>query len=137
MPAQFTKHFVQDLTQDIKIRQCGTIVFNADNLSNVITVDLYNGTEPYSGGGTVAGAVICPDGATVPLTGTLSGNVASVTLTGDCFAIPGQIGIGVQVITGSTTWNLSNYTGTISFHQGSDSYRASSYSGSSFSWTTY
>lgn len=100
--AQFEKHFVQDLTQDIKIRQCGTIVFNADNLSNVISVELYNGTEPYSGGGTVAGAVICPDGATVPLTGTLSGNVASVTLTGDCFAIPGQIGIGVQVITGST-----------------------------------
>lgn len=99
---QFVKHFVQDLTQDIKIRQCGTIVFNGDNLSNVITVDLYNGTEPYSGGGTVAGAVICPDGATVPLTGTLSGNVASVTLTGDCVAIPGQIGIGIQVISGST-----------------------------------
>lgn len=102
MPAQFTKHFVQDLQQDIKIRQCGTIVFNADNLSNVISVELYNGTEPYSGGGTVAGAVICPDGATVPLTGTLSGNVASVTLTGDCVAIPGQIGIGIQVISGST-----------------------------------
>ena len=100
--AQFEKTFVQDLTQDIKIRQCGTIVFNADNLSNVISVELYNGTEPYSGGGTVAGAVICPDGATVPLTGTLSGNVASVTLTGDCFAIPGQIGIGIQVISGST-----------------------------------
>ena len=102
MPAQFTKHFVQDLTQDIKIRQCGTIVFNADNLSNVITVDLYNGTEPYSGGGTVAGAVICPDGATVALdNGTLTGNVASVTLKADCFAIPGQIGVGVQVISGS------------------------------------
>lgn len=102
MPAQFTKHFVQDLTQDIKIRQCGTIVFNADNLSNVISVDLYNGTEPYSGGGTVAGAVICPDGATVALdNGTLTGNVASVTLKADCFAIPGQIGVGVQVISGS------------------------------------
>lgn len=102
MPAQFTKHFVQDLTQDIKIRQCGTIAFNADNESNVITVDLYNGTEPYSGGGTVAGAVICPDGATVALdNGTLTGNVASVTLKADCFAIPGQIGVGVQVISGS------------------------------------
>lgn len=100
--AQFEKHFVQDLTQDIKIRQCGTIVFNADNLSNVISVELYNGTEPYSGGGTVAGAVICPDGATVALdNGTLTGNVASVTLKADCFAIPGQIGVGVQVISGS------------------------------------
>ena len=101
MPAQFTKHFVQDLTQDIKIRQCGTIAFNADNESNVITVDLYNGTEEYSGGGTVAGACICPDGSTVALTGSISGKTASVVLTGDCFAFPGQIGIGVQVVSGT------------------------------------
>lgn len=99
--AQFEKHFVQDLTQDIKIRQCGTIVFNGDNLSNVITVDLYNGTEPYSGGGSVSCSVICPDGATVPITnGSISGNTVTVTLTGDCFALPGQIGVGVQVVSG-------------------------------------
>ena len=97
--AQFEKHFVQDLTQDIKIRQCGTIVFNGDNLSNIITVDLYNGTEPYSGGGSVSCSVICPDGATVPITnGSISGNTVTVTLTGDCFALPGQIGVGVQVV---------------------------------------
>lgn len=101
MAAQFEKHFVQDLTQDIKIRQCGTIVFNADNESNIISVDLYNGAEEYSGGGTVTGACICPDGSTVPLTGSISGKTASVTLTGDCFAFPGQIGIGVQVTSGT------------------------------------
>ena len=99
--AQFIKHFVQDLQQDIGIRQCGTIVFNKDNLSDVITVEIYNGGEAYSDGGTVVGAVVCPDGKTVSLTGSLSGNVATVTLTGDCFAIPGQIGVGVQIITGS------------------------------------
>ena len=99
MSAQFVKHFVQDLQQDIKIRQCGTIVFNADNLSNVIEIELYNGTEAYSGGGTVSCSVIAPDGATVPVTGgTLTGNVVSVTLTGDCFEIPGQIGVGVQLV---------------------------------------
>ena len=101
MPAQFTKHFVQDLTQDIKIRQCGTIVFNKDDNSNILSVDLYNGQEEYSGGGSVAGACICPDGSTVPLTGSIDGKTASVTLTGDCFAFPGQIGIGVQVISGT------------------------------------
>lgn len=101
MTAQFTKHFVQDLQQDIKIRQCGTIVFNTDNESNVITVDLYNGSEPYSGGGSVVGAVICQDGSTVPIdNGTLSGNTASITLTRACFAIPGQIGVGIQVVSG-------------------------------------
>lgn len=101
MAAQFIKDFVQDLTQDIRIRQCGTIVFNADNQSNIITVALYNGETPYSGGGTVSCSVICPDGATVPVTGgTLTGNVVSVTLTGDCFAIPGQIGVGIQIVSG-------------------------------------
>jgi len=98
--AQFEKHFVQDLTQDIKVRQCDTIVFNADNLSNVVSVALYNGEEAYTGGGTVVGAVVCPDGATVALDGTLSGNVASITLTGDCFALQGQIGVSIQIVSG-------------------------------------
>ena len=101
--AQFQKTYRQDLiTEDIKIRQGGTIVFNADNDSNVISVDLYEDGVAYSSGGNVAGAVICPDGSTVPLTGALSGNRASVTLTGDCFAYPGQIGVGIQVISGTT-----------------------------------
>ncbi len=100
--AQFIKHFVQDLQDEIRIRQCGTIVFNADDLSNVLSVDLYNGGEAYTPTGTVVGAVICSDGSTVPITnGTISGNTVSITLTAACFAIPGQIGVGIQIVTGS------------------------------------
>ena len=100
--AQFGKHFVQDLQQDLKIRQCGTIVFNADDLSNVVSVELYDGETPYTPAGTVVGAVICSDGSTVPITnGTIDGNVVSITLTAACFAIQGQIGVGIQVVTGS------------------------------------
>lgn len=100
--AQFEKRFVQDLKQDVKVRQCGTIVFNADNLSNVVTVDLYDGGEPASPVGTVVGAVICSDGSTVPISGgTISGNAVSITLPAACFAIPGQIGVGVQIVSGS------------------------------------
>lgn len=102
MAAQFKKSFVQDLTQDIQVRQCGTIVFNKDDLSNVLEVALYNGQTPYADGGTVSGACICPDGATVPLNGSLTGNVARVTLIGDCFAIPGQIGVGIQITSGTS-----------------------------------
>ena len=99
--AQFLKHFTQDLTQDLKIRQCGTLVFNADDLSNIISVDIYNDGEPVALTGTVVGAVICSDGSTVPIeNGTISGNTASITLTGACFAIPGQIGVGIQIING-------------------------------------
>ena len=100
--AQFVKHFVQDLQQDIKIRQCGTLVFNADDLSNVVSVELYDGETPYTPAGTVVGAVICPDGSTVPIdNGSISGNTVSITLTAACFAIQGQIGVGIQLVTGS------------------------------------
>lgn len=99
---KFVKHFVQDLTQDIKIRQCGTIVFNADDEANVIAIDLYNGEEPAALTGSVVGAVICSDGSTVPVTGgTISGNTVTLTLTGDCGAIPGPIGVGVQIVNGT------------------------------------
>ena len=101
--AQFVSHFVQDLREELRIRHCGSIVFNADDLSNVVSVELYDNGAPASLSGTVVGAVRCPDGATVPLTnGAISGNTASITLTAACFAVPGQIGVGIQIVSGST-----------------------------------
>ena len=94
------KKFFQDITQDVPVRQCGTIVFNADNLSNVVSVELYEDGEPVTLGGSAVGAVIRADGLTVPLTGSISGNTASVTLTAECFAVPGQISVGIQIIVG-------------------------------------
>lgn len=99
--AQFQRHFVQELTKPLIVRQCGDLGFSGDNLSDVISVDLYTDGEAYSGGGTCAGACICPDGSTVALTGSVSGKTASVTLKEDCFAIPGQIGIAIRVTTGT------------------------------------
>lgn len=105
--AQLPKHFTQDLQQDVKLRQCGTIVFNADDLSNIVAVDVYDGGEPATLTGTVVGAVIRANGTTVPITnGTIDGNTASITLTAACFAIPGQIGIGIQLISGSVKTTL-------------------------------
>ena len=82
--AQFVKNYVQDLAQDIQIRHCGTLIFNTDSDSNVINVSLYNGQEEAPQSGSVACAVICSDGSTVPVTGgTISGNTVSVTLGAD------------------------------------------------------
>lgn len=100
--AQFQRHFVQELTKPLIVRQCGDLGFTGDNLSDVISVDLYTDGVAYSGGGTCAGACICPDGSTVALSGSVSGKTASVTLKEDCFAIPGQIGIGIRITTGTT-----------------------------------
>lgn len=104
--AQFVKQYVQDLTEDIHIRQGGTIVFNDDNLSNVISVDVLNNGEPATISGTVVGAVICSDGSTVPVdNGSIGGennNTVSITLTAACFEIPGRIGVGIQLVSGTT-----------------------------------
>ena len=98
--AQFIKNYVQDLAQDIQIRHCGTLIFNTDSDSNVINVSLYNGQEEAPQTGSVVCCVICSDGSTVPVTGgTISGNTVSVTLGADGL-IPGQVGIGIQVISG-------------------------------------
>ena len=100
--AQFEKWFTQDLTQNIELRHCESIVFTNDNLSNVVGVNLFvNGVE-YSGGGTVTASVVRSDGATVALSGTLDGNKASVTLTSGCFGVPGLIGVYIRLNDGDT-----------------------------------
>ena len=100
--AQFEKWFTQDLTQNIELRHCESIVFTNDNLSNVVGVNLFvNGAE-YSGGGTVTASVVRSDGATVALAGTLDGNKASVTLTSGCFGVPGLIGVYIRLNDGDT-----------------------------------
>jgi hypothetical protein len=100
--AQFEKWFTQDLTQNIELRHCESIVFTNDSLSNVVGVNLFvNGVE-YSGGGTVTASVVRSDGATVALSGTLDGNKASVTLTSGCFGVPGLIGVYIRLNDGDT-----------------------------------
>lgn len=100
--AQFEKWFTQDLTQPVEIRHCESIVFTGDNLSNLVGVNLYVDGEPYSGGGVVKGNVLLPNGVTVPLTGTLDGNKASIILTSGCFILPGLVGVSIRIDSGDT-----------------------------------
>ena len=99
--AQFLKHYMQDLTQNLVIRREGTIVFCSDEDSVVITVDLFNGTEPASLAGTATGSVIRADGTTVLIRDAyVSGNTATMTLKAGAFHIPGDIGVGLQISSG-------------------------------------
>lgn len=102
--AQIIKRFEQDLTKDVSVRQCGAVVYNADDLSTVVAVDLFDGGEPATlTGASVVGSVICPDGATVYVNnGSISGNTARITLTAACFAVPGQIAVCIQLVSGET-----------------------------------
>ena len=50
--------------------------------------------------GTVAGVFRRPDNADIALTGAASDGVASVTLTDDCYAVPGRAGLTIFVTSG-------------------------------------
>lgn len=76
-------------------------LFSQDNLGNLVGVELFHGNEPYSGGGTVSANVIRADGETVPVTGTMTGNRASVILPAACYAVVGAIMIFIKVASGS------------------------------------
>ena len=101
--AQFKQWFEQDFTDDIVVRHCESVMFTGDDKGAVVGVRLYDNGTPYSGGGGVAGAVKRSDGGLVALTGTISGNAASVTIPAAALAYPGPIGIRVVLTQGGST----------------------------------
>lgn len=97
---QYEKIYKQDLMQDAKLRMCGHLVYSGDNQSVVVRVQLYRDGEEYTGGGSVLANAVLPNGNTVALTGTMMGNVASVTLLESCFVAPGPLGLYIRVVNG-------------------------------------
>lgn len=95
--AQFEQWFNQDFTEKIEIRHCESVMFSGDDQGAVVGVHLFNGGAEYAGGGTVSGKVIRSDGAEIGLTGTISGNAASVVLLESCLAVPGPIGVYIRL----------------------------------------
>ena len=63
----FEKTFYQDLQKPLLIRHCDGIVLNNDNLSNTISVVITNNGEAATVSGSVVGAAIRADGATVAI----------------------------------------------------------------------
>ena len=100
--AQFEQWFDQDFTEKIEIRHCESVMFTGDDNGVVVGVLLFNGGAAYSGGGTVSGAVKRSDGGLVALTGTLSGNAASVVIPAAALACPGPIGVRVILTQGGS-----------------------------------
>jgi hypothetical protein len=98
--AQFEQWFDQDFKKDIKIRHCESVMFTGDNEGAVIGVHLFDGGTPYSGGGSIIGYAKRIDGGKVALTGSLSGNAASVVIPQAALAYPGPLGIHVVLTSG-------------------------------------
>lgn len=97
MAAQYINEFSVDLYEKPRVRMGGDIAFEGNNQANIIRVSLYSNGTAYSGGGTVTATAIRTDGSTVPMTGSISGNVATITLNANCYLYPGMLTVSVQL----------------------------------------
>lgn len=101
--AQFKQWFEQDFTDKIEIRHCESVMFTGDDKGAVVGVRLYDNGVAYSSGGTVMGYVKRIDGGVVVISGTLSGNAASIVLPAAALAYAGPIGVQITLAQGGQT----------------------------------
>lgn len=99
--AMFEIWLESDLKKPVRVKQLTGNLFSADNQANLVGVKVFNDGEPASLTGGVNAYVVRADGATVTVSGTLTGNQATVILPSTCYAVVGQISIVVKV--GTTT----------------------------------
>lgn len=70
--------------------------------------------------GTVTGVFRRPDNADIALTGSASDGVVSVTLTNDCYAVPGRFGLVVYVTSNSQKVAVYSCVGTVASTNGGE-----------------
>ena len=104
--AQIETWYNQDLKHPVSVHYLHGVVFSQDNMGNVVGVNVFDNGVPASLSGTVSGSVIRSDGATVAVSGSLSGNRASIAIPQAGYAVPGVISIIIKLTTGSVVTTL-------------------------------
>ena len=103
--------------------ECGTLhrsflqhaIGEGDELANRFGVRVFREKTPVQLVGTCSGYFIRADGATVPLTnGVITGNVAYVTLTENCYAVEGVFALAIKITNGSEKVTLRIVDGIVS-----------------------
>lgn len=96
-----------ELQEDDEYRYLDGSFFTGDNQGNQISVIVTNGGEPATLSGNVTALVTKADGSTVTITGgTISGNVANISIPSDALNIPGKVNIEVILTENNTAKTL-------------------------------
>ena len=103
MALSIEKRFSVDLDKPLNVQYGGGLMFTGDAGADTFEITLYKSGEAYAPGGSVALNCIRADGNTVTVAGSISGNVATATLTQACCAIPGPLSVVMQIISGGNT----------------------------------
>ena len=106
--AVFEKWLTSDLKKPLRVVRMTGELFSQDSLGNLIGVEVLDNGEPASLSGGVTGYIVRNDTETVLVTGTLSGNKASIILPASAYAIVGPISIVIKVGT-MTVGALTGY----------------------------
>lgn len=99
----------------VNIESLHGMAFQAEDGGHVFEISGVNDageTVPLSG--TVAGVFMRSDRADIALIGAASGGVASVTLTDDCYAVPGRFGLTIFVTEDGKKTAVYAAVGTVS-----------------------
>ena len=99
--ARIETWYEQDLKKPVKVHHLDGNIFSLDNGGNLIGVKLTDNGAPATVTGSVSASVIRPDGATVAISGTLSGNSCSVILPQAAYAVAGFVTVVIKLTTGN------------------------------------
>ena len=102
-----------DISQELHPTPLQQMLICQDKNANRLEFELYNGDSPYSPGGSCAGYVVRSDGETVPMTGTVSGNLLSIILPEEAYAIEGPINVAVKSVADGDRTTIFFGMGTI------------------------
>lgn len=102
-----------DTTKLVTVKALDGNVFSADNEGNLLGVYVSKKGQPVELSGSVIGYVIRPDGETVAVPGSLSGNRAWIVLPQSAYAVVGQISIAIRLVDGSEKTVLAACTGYV------------------------
>lgn len=102
-----------DLQHPVKVQYIDGNMFSLDNGGNVVNVDIYDNGEAATVGGNVSANIVRADGTTVAVSGTLSGNRASVVLSQTAYAVPGVASVVVKLTSGSTVTTIAAFVANV------------------------
>lgn len=95
--------------QRLTVDDLSGCAFTGEDAAHTFEISGKNASGAVAISGTIAGKFLRSDNVTVPVTGTASDGVASITLTEDCYAVPGRFIFSVYANDG--THNICIYCG--------------------------
>lgn len=111
--AQFVNEFEIDLKKPMAPQQLRQCVGEGDAYGMQVGARVFNDGEYVALGGSCVGKVIRADGATIQLTGTVSGNLAYVVLDQTCCAVEGPLQVAVCWVQNTAVTTLLVAYGTV------------------------